>query len=249
MNRETQQTLGKPKVKYSYGSYNMIKGDRQRIRITEGCPHNHPYCYEPTEIKIFGIPKIERNYVEISDMNLLCKPECIEIIKELGETKVNGKVVYYELQCGIDYRFLTDEIAELLYKYRFGRFNKKKSFNDPNEKTKWSRHIRFAWDLFLRDQYAIKDTIDKFLRVGFKPNEIMVFVICNWKIPFDMCVKKLDLLKVWGVQISDCWFDNQTFAKIVNPIYWTSKQCKTFRKMCRRHNQIVTFRIDPEVKI
>jgi len=139
-----------------------------------------------------------------------------------------------------------------LYKYRFGRFRYEKIFDEFDclieQKTKWSRHIRFAWDLFLRDQYAIKDTINKLTKAGFKPNEIMVFIICNWKIPFEINCKKLDLLKVWGVQVSDCWYDNQKFPDVI-PLHWTSKQCKTFRKMCRRHNQIVTFRIDPEVRL
>jgi len=26
-------------------------------------------------------------------------------------------------------------------------------------------------------------------------------MICNWKIPYDECCRKLDLCKVWGVQI------------------------------------------------
>ena len=58
-----QTRLEKPKVKYSYGAYNVIKGDRQRIRITEGCPHNCPYCYEPTEYKIFDIPELKKNII------------------------------------------------------------------------------------------------------------------------------------------------------------------------------------------
>lgn len=238
--KDSQLRLAMPKVKYSYGSYNKIKGDMQRIRITEGCPHNHPYCYEPTEIKVFGVPEIERNKVQITDMNLLCKEECISLIKELGSKRVNNKVIYYELMCGIDYRFLTEEIAELLYKYRFGKFNKNGI---------WSRNIRIAWDMFYRDQFAIKDAIDKLVKAEYKPNEIMIFMICNWKIPFEMNCNKLDLCKIWGVQVSDCYYDNQTFKKGVIPIYWTSEQNKTFRKMCRRHNQLVTFRIDPEVKL
>jgi hypothetical protein len=49
-------------------------------------------------------------------MNLLCHKEALDIIKFLGDQKVNNKVVYYELLCGIDYRFLTQEIANALKK-------------------------------------------------------------------------------------------------------------------------------------
>ena len=72
-----------------------------------------------------------RNEVLIYDMNLLCKPEALSIIKELGQKGVNKKVVYYELVCGIDFRFLTLEIARALKASRF-------------------RNIRLAWDGFTK---------------------------------------------------------------------------------------------------
>ena len=226
-----QQRLGnKREVKYSYGSYNKFNDTEQWIRITEGCPHNCPYCYEPTEIKMFGIPEIVRNDVKIMDMNLLCKDKSLDIIKSLGEQRVKGKVVYYELICGIDYRFLTQEIANELKKARF-------------------KKIRIAWDWFMRDQYAIKDGINKLLKAGYRNNDIMIFMICNWKIPYKMNCEKLDLCKVWNVKVADCYYDNQTFKTGVIPLFWTDKQNRTFKKNCRKHNQLVNFGIDPEVRL
>lgn len=223
-----QQILAPKEVKYSYGPYNVIKGDTQRIRITEGCPHDHPYCYEPTEIKIFGIPKIERNEVEISDMNLLCKHQALDIIKKLGTKRVNGKVVYYELICGIDYRYLTQKIANALKRSRF-------------------KKIRIAWDLSFKEQYKLKDAIEMLRKAGYKgSSDIMVFMVCNWLTPYKENLKKLDLCKVWGVQVSDCWFDNQVMPK-VSPVHWTWEHIKDFRHKVRKHNQIVTFGIDPEM--
>jgi hypothetical protein len=73
------------------------------------------------------------------------------------------------------------------------------------------------------------------------------FIICDWQIPYEDCLKKLDLLKIWGVKVNDCWFDN-----VVSPNfqckYWTLEQCKEFRKKCRKHNQMILFGIDPELK-
>ena len=109
-----QSTLAKPTVKYSLGPYNKSDEDEQWIRITEGCPNNCPYCYEPTEFKVFDIPEIIRNDVKVMDMNLLAKPEAQGIIKELGKKRVNKKVVHYELICGIDYRFMSQDTANLL---------------------------------------------------------------------------------------------------------------------------------------
>jgi len=235
-----QRLATKRKVKYNYGAYNKFNKTEQWIRITEGCPHNCPYCYEPQKIKVFGIPEIVRNKVTIMDMNLLCKPEALDIIRELGEKRVNGKVVYYELVCGIDYRFLTDEIAIALKRNRFGRFNKS---------GKWYLGVRIAWDWFMRDQYAIKDSINKLLKAGYKNRDIMIFMICNWKIPYEMNCEKLDLCKVWGVKVADCYYDNQTFKTGVIPLFWNDEQNRTFKKKCRKHNQLVNFGIDPEVKL
>jgi len=75
----------------------------------------------------------------------------------------------------------------------------------------------------------------------------MVFMICNWTIPYGENLKKLDLCKVWRVKVGDCYFDNQTSPNI-NPSHWTDLQIKTFRNKVRKHNQLVNFRIDPEVK-
>ena len=161
-------------------------------------------------------------------MNLLCKPSALNIIKMLGDKKVNGKVVYYELICGIDYRFLTKEIADALKKNRF-------------------KKIRMAWDWFYKDQFKIKDAINMLLKAGYKNNEIMIFMICNWKITEKECLKKLDLCKIWNVQVADCYFDNQKSPNII-PIHWRSEEIKDFRARCRKHNQLVNFKIDPEIK-
>ena len=218
--------LAEKKVSYILGPYNEVRGDKQAIRITEGCPHNHPYCYEPTELKVFGIPEIVRNEVLIYDMNLLCKPEALNIIKELGEKRVDGKVVHYELVCGIDFRFLTPEIAQALKASRFS-------------------NIRLAWAWFYKEKLRIKDAIQMLTKVGYKPCDIMVFMLCNWKVPYSECLKKLDLLKVWNVQVCDCYFDNQ--IKNIQPIYWSKPEIDDFNRRCRKHNQLVNFRMDPEV--
>jgi hypothetical protein len=220
-------TLRKP---YSYGPYNVIRGDEQRIRITEGCVNNCPYCYEPTEIKIFGIPEIKRNKVSISDMNLLCKPEALAIIEELGKKRVNKKVVYYELICGIDHRFLTQEIADALYINRF-------------------KKIRLAFDGYMKtEQVTVKNAIKKLIKAGYKSRQLMVFIVCNWRIDIEECMNKLDLCKIWRVKVSDSYFDGLVMPHVI-PIFWTMKEIKTFRKKVRKHNQLVIHGLDPELML
>jgi hypothetical protein len=215
--------LAKP---YSLGSYNKFDEKEQWIRITEGCPHHHEFCYEPIEIKVFPIPEIVRNKVKIMDMNLLCKSQALEIITELMLKKVNNKVIYYELICGIDFRFLDQGLAYALHNARF-------------------KNIRIAWDFGFEDQYKIKDAIKMLLNAHYKPNDITIFMICNWKISYETCMAKMDLCKVWNVKIADCYFDNQLSPNI-KPVGWDPKQIKSFRKSVRKHNQLVNFKIDPE---
>ena len=218
-------------IMYNFGAYNKWDNNEQWIRITEGCPHNHDYCYEPTRIKLLGIPKLIRNKVKIMDMNLLCKPEALEIINFLGSQKVDNKVVYFELICGIDFRFLTLEIAEAMKNARF-------------------KNIRLAWDGSFADQKRIKEAVLLLKDAGYRSHkhcEITIFIICNWKISFEDCCKKMDLCKIYGVKISDCYYDNQTSPNFKS-IYWTTNEMKKFRKMVRKHNQLVTFGIDPEYK-
>jgi hypothetical protein len=226
--QQTFQKDCKLRKPYSYGPYNVVRGKRQRIRWSEGCVNNCPNCYEPTEIKIFGLPELVRNTVEFSDMNPLCKPEALEMIRELENKRVNGKVIKYEFICGIDYRFLTQEIANALFKSRF-------------------RRIRLAWDSPYYFQFTVKKAIDMLLKAGYKRRDIMVFLLCNYRIVnYEENCLKLDLCKVWNVKACDCYFDGQIGSKIVS-LYWTGLEILTFRKKVRKHNQIVNFGIDPEV--
>jgi len=213
---------------YSVGPYNKYDAKEQWIRISEGCPNGCPYCYEPKKEVVYGIPVVVRNNVKIMDMNLISKPEALGILKELGQKRVNGKVVYYELVCGIDYRFMNQEISDSLKASRF-------------------INIRIGWDFGYSLQFKIKYTINRLLKSGYKSKKLMVFMICNWEIPYEELLKKLYLCAIWRVKVADCYFDGQLMPD-VKPIGWTLEQIYDFRKRVRKHNQLVTFGVDPEIK-
>jgi len=215
-------------MEYHTEFYNKIKGDEQRLRLGEGCPNNCEYCCASKKLIRYDIPKIERNKVSIMDMNFLYDPKHKERIKELGEKKVNGKVVYYELICGIDWRRLDQETANLLKENRF-------------------MNIRFAWDYGIGLQYKIKDCLDKLLKAGYKKQDIMCFMLCDWKISFNECFLKLMLLKKWNVCVSDCWFNNVKPPEYQSN-YWSLIECRLFRGLCAVHNQVDKFGIYPDLK-
>jgi len=232
MNELIQQRIEKktPPVNYSYGAYNKYDEKEQWIRLTEGCPHNCPWCYEPQEIKIFKVPEIVRNSVKIMDMNPLCKKEFAQILKELP-IKNDGKNIVYEFICGIDYRFLTKEIAEEMKRHHFNR-------------------VRFAWDWYYHQQLKIKDTLKMLYAVGYNPRDIIIFMICNHpSISYEENCDKLDICKIWNVCVADCYYDNQINIIKGNfiPIGWNTNQAQTFRRKVRKHNLMVKFQIDPMV--
>lgn len=216
---------------YARGPYNKANDTEQWIRLSEGCPNGCEYCRETKECGFlpifFPIPEIIRNKVKIMDMNLIYKPQAVEIIEELGRCRVGGKVVYYELICGVDYRYLDLEKAQALKNNRF-------------------KNIRIAWDHGVDQQCRIKDAVKLLKKAGYPADEISVFMICNWKIPYEDNLLKVDLCKVWGTKVNDCWFDNQLPPNIL-PIHWTNEQIKSFRKICRKHNHLVRFGMDPEI--
>lgn len=233
---------------YSRGEQNIITDEYQVVRLSEGCPHKCPWCREWKEIgdswQVFPIPEIVRRDVRITDMNLLAKPEAVELIQRFKDMRVDGKVVYPWLVCGIDYRFLTPEIAQALKDSRFV-------------------NMHIAWDWRYSDQKKIKRAIDMLKKAGYRnhrskemnedeiefeyPDGISIFMVCNHPaVSFRENCKKLDLCKYWNVKVNDCYFDNQISPNI-EPIGWSHDDIKKFRASVRKHNQIVGFGVDPEL--
>ena len=187
--------------------YNKVIGPTQRFELHRGCPWrivlDHLYCYEPDIYTDFPIPEIVRNQVQILDMNPLARKDIIAVLHDLGFRKVEGKTIKYEFVCGIDFRFLTQEIADLMKKYHFIR-------------------PRIAWDGPISDQMKVKDAVEMLIKAGYKRNDLMFFMIVNWKIPFDECLRKLDLMKIWNVKVCDCCYDGG--YKVAVPVHWTIEE-------------------------
>ena len=192
----------------------------KQIKFTDGCPNKCDYCDEPKVTPKFYEPEIPPDKeVGILDMNFLSNPKAKEILFNLPNNR------HYEFICGVDYRRLDWTIVKLLYDKGF-------------------KKIRWAWDYNFSQQKTHKKVLEMFVNAGYKPKELSVFMILNWKIPFVECCQKLDLLKVWNVKVNDCcWPGGYKQAK---PVHWTPEQIKKFRHMCRKHNQMVLFGIDPE---
>jgi len=220
-------------MKYSTGEQNIITDTFQMIRLSEGyCPHKCPWCYE----HIYAIPKqdyvlpaIVKRDIRLTDMNILASKNPLDKINQFKNIRVNKKVVYPWLICGIDYRFLTQEIADALKLNRFIM-------------------IHIAWDKNIDHAEKIIKSINMLIQAGYKAKTISVFMICNHpSISFDECMQKFYVCHSLGVKVNDCYYDNQFGRKQKIPIGWTGNEIKAFRKLIRKHNQILNFGIDPEL--
>lgn len=221
-------------MRYSTGEQNIITDNFQMIRLSEGyCPHRCPWCYE----SIYSIPKqdyilpeIVKRDVRISDMNILASKNPVQKISQFKNIRLENKVIYPHLVCGIDYRFLTMDIAVALKENRF-------------------RKPHIAWDKSIHERNKIIRAIEMLVSAGYNKKDISVFMICNYPgMTFDESMEKFYTCHEIGVKINDCYFDNQYGRKKI-PIGWTENEIKAFRKLIRKHNQIVNFGIDPEFEI
>jgi hypothetical protein len=221
-------------VVYHTERYNVTNDTEQWIRLTDGCFRNCWNCYCPAEKKVYPCPEIIRKKVVILDMNFLyAHDHPLETIKWLSTMDV-----HYDFYCGLDFTLLTQDTCNAL-RPRFGRFNNKRNFIPG---------IRLAWDRTVREQKEMKAAIQMLLKAGYRAKNLQIFMLCNGKsVPFVECVQKLNLMKVWNVQVADCWYDNQKRGSVV-PDSWTGEQCLTFGRLCREHNQIVIYGIYPEMK-
>lgn len=234
--------FGQDEWKLSPNDYPQInridKKGIQHIELNRGCRRRCKFCHANPDYKTFPVPEITRNIVQITGEGILYDPQIKEKIIECGQKRVNKKVVYYGLWQGIDFRLLTRETAYLFSKNRFGIIN---------NKGKWYKGIRFAWDGGLEFEALAKRTIELLESVGYTREHIQVFVLTNWDISYETCLTKMDKLREWGVKIDDCTWETNKRAMI--PKKWTYQHLKDFRRRTRKHNQLIAFHgYDPEAK-
>lgn len=228
------------KSKIDYPQVDRIdENGTQWIEVNRGCKRGCSFCHASPDYRTFPIPPIRSNIVQIIGEGFLYDPDIIEKIQKLSEQKVNGKVVYYGLSQGVDFRLLTPDIAFDLSHGRFGIINNKGN---------WSKGLRFAWDLGMEQLELVCQTIQTLKSVGYKTNRIQVFVLVNWKISYEVCLQKLEVLRDFGVKIDDCTWE--TTKREMKPMEWTLRELKQFRRKARKHNQLITFNgYDPEQEL
>ncbi len=214
--------------------------DYQILHASRGCDRRCEFCgtwkIEP-KCKFRDSVKDQIQYKKLIfyDNDFLANPNIENILNELIIYKKNKKILWCESQSGFDGR-------KLLSNPKLGVLIRKAGFRYP----------RIAWDSSYNQYPYIKKQIDILCKSGYSSQNIYIFMLYNWNIPFnEMEKKRLECWK-WKVQIADCRFRplTQTFDNynpqiirqttkdyyIHNKANWTDELIKQFRKNVRRQN-------------
>ncbi|MHA1250550.1 MAG: Fe-S oxidoreductase [Candidatus Helarchaeota archaeon] len=240
----------KTPISYSYLEKHFGSVDYQIIHTTRGCIRRCEYCgvyrIEPEFTYKDTIKKeIFKKKIIFYDNNLIANPKIENILIELSELKSKGRIISCEAQSGIDGRILEKrpELALLLKDAGF-------------------KNIRISWDGHYSDFPHIKKQLNILKAAGYNLQEdVFIFMIYNWEIPYEEMEKKRIKCWEWKVQICDCryrpldkWYDKYNPQKfkmgqtdrdyyIHKVAGWTDKKVRNFRKHIRRQNICIRFKI------
>ncbi len=215
------------------------------MHLSRGCPRRCSFCgtwkiepevtFKTAEKALDEIRAVGKNKILIYDNNVLTNPHFIKFLKSVENFYLNGRRVSFEAQSGFDGRLLDQRTANML---------KKANFKNP----------RIAWDHGYEDHPKIKKQINYLVKAGFNKKDILVFMIYNFDIPYEECLKKIKKCHDWGVQVSDCryrpltqTYDNYSsngFKKGQGPedyyihekAGWTDEKIRALRKEVRENN-------------
>ena len=201
-----------------------------KLNLVVGCRRQCEFCMGHNNgiIEKLPFPNILIGDIDWIDVNILENEDLKEDLNQLIRLKDNKEIKNINLVQGIDYRIVTDDFLEQLYKLKI-------------------KPIRWAWDWSYDKIYDQLRFIKRLEKIGWKRKDMQIFMICNWKVLPSICNKKLDSLKYWNIQIADCWYPSG--IKTCKGGIWDLDEVKQFRSKCRKHNQLVRHNgIDPEWK-
>lgn len=218
--------------------------DFQIVHTSRGCQRKCKPCgvysIEPCQsFKSTIKDEIFKRKVVFYDNNLLANPHIENILRELVLLKRKRKILHCESQSGFDGRILREKpyLAKMI---------KESGFVYP----------KIAWDGSVKSWKNREKEIDILADVGYRRENISVFMLSNYEQIFDELEWKRMYCWNWGVQVNQCRFRplNQLYDNFngrrkgqTNDDYfihpnWTDKEVKQFNRNVRRHNLSIRFR-------
>ena len=205
----------------------------QIIKTSEGCPYSCPFCFNgKNDFKEYDLPEIKSNKVILHDDAFLSRENVIADISILGNQRVNGKVIYYELTQGINLKDLNQNIANALKENRF-------------------INLRFAWDdsYMKKSFYCVYDGIKMLLNAGYKRKDLMCYILSNYYVSLRECLYKSKIMLHKHIRVCNCVYKEKYLDPKIYPKLWTMNEIEYFKQECRMNNQIIILNgFDSEIK-
>lgn len=214
--------------------------DYQIVHTSRGCIRRCTFCGTWKIEPRFTAKKTIRSEIKYKrivfyDNNLLANPNIESILSELIELRQKKRILWCESQSGFDGKILVE-------KPHLGSLLKKAAFRYP----------RIAWDWRYEKHLSIQEQLRILTAGGYSLKDIFVFMLYNWKMPFEEMERKRVKCWKWGVQIADCRYRplHQTFdsyhsgkkTQLEGEYYihrsggWTDASIRQFRRNIRRQN-------------
>lgn len=223
--------------------YSLIDTDFQILHASRGCVRRCAFCgtyeIEPEYRPKRSIwPEVQKNKLVFYDNNLIANPHIKDLLGEVAEGRVNGRVVTCESQSGVDGRLLQKDpsLAQSLRQARF-------------------RNIRIAWDGHFSQHKRIEEHLRILIEAGFARKSLQVFMLTNHELSPEEVHAKVEQCYRWGVQVSDCRFrpldlfedgyQPQKKTQLDSEYYvherWTDADVRGIRRMVRANNICVRY--------
>lgn len=164
--------------------------------LTRGCPRACGFCdvvniegkksYKVADLSQFW--KGEKEIV-LLDPNLLASPDRIDLLKQLADSKAR-----VDFCGGLDIRFITDEIIDLIKKIRINI-------------------IHFAWDQMNDSETMIKHFQNFKLKTGMDRRKLCVYVLVNFNTTHEEDLYRIYKLREIGYDPYVMMYDKKTTNK------------------------------------
>lgn len=173
-----------PEIEHIYPDYSLYPEytkDTAYGFLTRGCPNNCGFCIVSKKEglqsrKVADLSEFWRGqkYIKLLDANLLACAARIDLIKQLIESR--AKVDFTQ---GLDARFITEEIANLLKQVKTDR-------------------VHFAWD-FMKSERAVTKGLEIYKRVCNVPDyKASVYMLTNFDTTIEQDLYRLESIRRLG---------------------------------------------------
>ncbi|MDO8848477.1 MAG: Fe-S oxidoreductase [Coriobacteriia bacterium] len=237
-----------PEAEAEAPAFDLVETDYQIVHASRGCVRRCDFCgtyrIEPKyKAKKTIKNEIVKPKVVFYDNNLLANPHIENILEELADFRLDGRVISCESQSGLDGRILQEKphLAALLKAARF-------------------RNARIAWDGPLADDENILTQLDILRDAGYSNRQLQVFMLYNHDRAPEEVFAKVEQCSEWGVQVSDCRYrpldryvdgydpraKSQTRDEYFLADGWRDEQVRGLRRTVRLNNICIRYGIPRE---